>query len=178
RRPVAETLECDRGRAEERPAERGVAEERHRPFALRELRLPTESPPEALGDVAHGDDLRARDVQNPRRRMRAAEAAEGVRIRIALPDHVGVADREVEGLSGEDLAGDVDEHAVTQVHRVEEPEDEDARPPLPRVVLEDALAAEAALRVLAHGPGGVRLARASARRSHQRIDVAGGEDDE
>ena len=51
-------------------------------------------------------------------------------------------------------------------------------PLLARVVLEDALAAEAGLGVFADGPVGVRLQAAARGRGDEGIDVAGREDDD
>ena len=82
-----------------------------------------------------------------RRAVRAGSAAH--RVGVALPDHVGVAHRHVDRLAVAHLARDVVQHAVAQVDRVVEAEDQARRAARLGVPAQHALAAEAARRVVA-----------------------------
>jgi hypothetical protein len=68
------------------------------------------------------------------------------------------------GLAREHRAREVDERAVAQVDRVEQPEQQARRAALAGRVLEDALPPDAGLRVLADGPDGIVLGRAAGSR--------------
>src|SRR5687768_9445024 len=113
--------------AQQPAAERRVAQQRERAFLVDETWCPVEEPAEPLCALASRDALGPGDVEDCRRGRTQLEAAQRIAVRIALPDGVETADREIDRLSREHLASDVDQRAVAQVDRVVQPEQERAQ---------------------------------------------------
>ena len=103
-----------------------------------------------------------------------AEGLEGHGVGVALPDDVDGAHREVDGLAGENLPGEIDEDAVAQLAGVVEADDGDARAAGAAEVVVEALAADAAGGVFADGHERIGFDGAAVRDGRERIDVAGG----
>ena len=137
------------GSPRQRAAAARVAEQRDRTFAVHESGRAAEDRAEPLGGLAHGDALGAGHVQDRGRRRAQLEAAQRIAVGVSLPDRVEEPHRQIDRLAGEHLARDVDERAVAQIDRVVEPEDQRAQLLLARHELDDPLASEAGLRVLA-----------------------------
>ena len=99
------------------------------------------------------------------------------RVRVALPDHVHVAHRDMHRLAIAHAPRDVHEHAVAQVYGVVEPHDRHAGAMRVRRGPEHALAFHAALRVRAHRSEHVAFAGVRPRDRRERVDVPGRERD-
>src|SRR6185503_15331316 len=89
--------------------------------------LLVEEPAKPLRALASRDALGPGHVEDGGRGRTQLEAAQRIAVRIALPDRVETADRQIDWLFGEHLAGDVDQRAVAQVDRVVQPEHERAQ---------------------------------------------------
>src|SRR5437870_4788223 len=89
-------------------------------------------------------------------------------IGVTLPDDVHVAHRQRQTRAAEYPLGDVHEDAVSEIDRVVQSRNGDARPPIRRKVLEHPLAAEARRGILAHGPRLESFGGAAAAHRYQR----------
>src|SRR5437879_791789 len=145
-------------------ARRSVAQQREFPSIAFEAAGASKPRGEELGYRAYRKRLRSRYVQDSGRRFAVTQRPERVRVRVALPDHVESGDCELDGFAGMHFACDIDEHAVAKVDRIVEAEQKTSEAVVIREVLEDALAPQAGLRILAHGVRGIAFVRTSARR--------------
>ncbi|MFM9032632.1 MAG: hypothetical protein ACKOTF_18545 [Opitutaceae bacterium] len=89
------------------------------------------------------EDVRAGDVHRGRRRRREIVRADLVVHRVTLPGDVLVAGRHVDRLALENPAGDIDQQAVAELHRVVQADQRDARAMPTRDVGERLLTSEA-----------------------------------
>ena len=155
--PLPQHRQRHRGLAEQRAAAARIAQQRDGSFGIHEPRRAAEDRTEPFGRLADGDAFRPRHVEDGGRRGAQLEASQRVTVRVPLPDRIEEPHRQIDGLAGEHLARDVHERAVAQIDGVVEPEDERAQVPLARHELDDALASEARLRVLARRAPADRL---------------------
>src|SRR6185295_8271840 len=100
---------------------------------------------EFRGEIAHGQDFMAADIDRRGRRIAMRQTTQRLRRCVALPDEIDMAEADVDRLALQDLARDIVQHAVAHVDRVIEPEQPSGRRILPREILEHALASDAGL---------------------------------
>jgi len=133
---------------------------------------------ELFGDRAERGGFGAGDVEHRRRGVGEFERAQRDIVGIALPDHVEVADAVGDRLVVPDLGRDVMQHAVAQIDRIVEAEEQHAGAERLGAVLEHPFASEAGLGVFADRSGRNRLGAAAGFRADQRIDATGGKSDD
>ena len=124
--------------------------------------------PEGFRQPAHAHGLRAADIERARRHRAMTERAQHHVVGVALPDHVDVADREVDRLAGEHARGDVVQHAVAHVDRVVEADDAARRAARAREILEHGLARDAGIGI---GAGRRRRRRRFGRAAVVHVDI-------
>src|SRR6478609_6712177 len=160
--PADELLGVDDRQAKQLHRLRGIGEPCRRFFLADNLRRAAEPLAEFCGEIAHGENLVAADIDRRGWRLAMRQAAQRLRGGVALPDEIDMAEADVDRLALQHLSGDVVQHAVAHVDCVVEPEQAPGRPMLLREILEHALAPDAGLRVLAGRIGRHVLVRALA----------------
>ena len=176
--PLEHLVQGDARVAEELRGFGSVVEQRGGRFLAAETGFFAEQAAQCLGHAAHGDGLGAGDVEHEGRCGTVVEEGEGLGVGVPLPDHIGGAHVEGDGLVGVYLAGDVDENAVAHFDRIVEADDGAAQAVLAREVVEDALAPQAGHGVFADRRQGIALEGAAGDDGHERIDITGGEGDD
>ena len=156
----------------------GVVEKGGGRFLAAETGFFAEQAAQCLGHAAHGDRLGAGYIEHERRRGAVVEEGEGLGVGVPLPDHIGGAHVEGDGLTLMHVAGDVHQNAVAHFDRIVEADDGAAQPMLARKVVEDALAPQAGHGVFADRRGRLALEGAAGDDRHERIDIAGGKGDD
>ena len=94
-------------------------------------------------------------------------------IGIALPDAIQVAHADIDALARIDFSGNIDQHAVAQIHRIIQAQQDQRRTVLLRVKVEDALAGHGGVGILAQRRQRIGFHAPRARRGDKWIDVAG-----
>ena len=165
------------GSSEQLTHARRVAQERVASFRAREAHVAIHPASELLADGAYAQLLGPRDVEDERRCGRALDGRQGNRVRVALPDGVEGAGRQVDRLPRPDAPGQVDEDTVPQLAGVVQAKQRDRR----RIVtLKCSNTRSRPRQLMAYSPSG-RLADRpppTRPRRHERVHVAGRERDD
>ena len=105
--------------------------------------LPSSST-ELFANAADGEGFGAGDVDDERRRGGVGQRLERHGVGVALPDDVDRAHRQVDRFAGQNLPGQIDEHAVAQLAGVVQPHDRQPRAGSAAEVVVEPFAADAA----------------------------------
>src|SRR5688572_9507751 len=101
------------------------------------------------------------------------KSSEGHRVVVALPDHVEVPHRDVDGFTLGNLAREIDKDAIAKFASVEEANQRDRCFEALAVILEHALTPEAAHGVFPNGSGEFVLIRAAGSGLAHSVNTAG-----
>ena len=104
--------------AEQGASFRRIAEKSRVGFLADRVRRAAQQFAELHGQVAHGQNAGACKVQGERRILGQAQRAEDHVVGVALPDAVEITHRHIDRLTSMNLAGNVQEDAVAQLHSV------------------------------------------------------------
>src|SRR5262245_15947387 len=133
-------------------AARGVVQQRGVRFSAFEDRFDAEALTETPGQPADRDGLRARQIQDRRRRLAQRERSQADRVSVALPDDACMTHGEIDRLALEHFLSYIQQHSVSKIDSVVEPQNRYRRAITRGKVLEHAFAAKGRLRIFSYGP--------------------------
>src|SRR4051794_37007798 len=120
--PADQLLGIDDRQAEQFHRLRGIGQPRRRLFLADNDGRAAKTLAEFRGEIAHGENLVAADIDRRSRRLAMRQAAQRLRGSVALPDEIDMAEADIDRFALQHLAGDVVQHAVAHVDRVVEAE--------------------------------------------------------